>query len=55
MEQDTGSVTLMTVHNAKGLEFDVVMMTGMEDGTFPHSRSDTPESLEEERRCVTSA
>ncbi|MCB0881743.1 MAG: UvrD-helicase domain-containing protein [Thermoleophilia bacterium] len=50
VDQDTGAVTLMTVHNAKGLEFDVVMMTGMEDGTFPHSRSDTPEALEEERR-----
>ncbi len=50
VDQETGAVTLMTVHNAKGLEFDVVMMTGMEEGTFPHSRSDTPEALEEERR-----
>lgn len=50
VDQGTGAVTLMTVHNAKGLEFDVVVMTGMEDGTFPHVRSDTPESLEEERR-----
>ncbi|MCC6831641.1 MAG: UvrD-helicase domain-containing protein [Thermoleophilia bacterium] len=50
VDQGTGQVTLMTVHNAKGLEFDVVLMTGMEEGVFPHMRSDTPESLEEERR-----
>jgi DNA helicase-2/ATP-dependent DNA helicase PcrA len=43
-------VTLMTVHNAKGLEFDVVVMTGMEEGIFPHARADDPDSLEEERR-----
>jgi DNA helicase-2/ATP-dependent DNA helicase PcrA len=45
-----GQVTLMTVHNAKGLEFEVVVMTGMEEAVFPHVRSDTPEALEEERR-----
>ena len=44
-------VTLMTLHTAKGLEFPVVFLTGMEDGVFPHSRSvGDPEELEEERR-----
>ena len=50
---DTGVVTLMTLHTAKGLEFPVVFLTGLEDGVFPHSRSlgDQPE-LEEERRLA---
>ncbi|OKL50394.1 hypothetical protein BM477_02950 [Boudabousia marimammalium] len=50
---EAGQVTLMTVHTAKGLEFPVVFVTGLEDGTFPHSRSlsDTDE-LEEERRLA---
>jgi DNA helicase-2/ATP-dependent DNA helicase PcrA len=50
---DTGMVTLMTLHTAKGLEFPVVFLTGMEDGVFPHSRAlgDRPE-LEEERRLA---
>jgi DNA helicase-2/ATP-dependent DNA helicase PcrA len=50
---DGGVVTLMTLHTAKGLEFPVVFLTGLEDGVFPHSRSlgDLPE-LEEERRLA---
>jgi DNA helicase-2/ATP-dependent DNA helicase PcrA len=50
---DNGVVTLMTLHTAKGLEFPVVFLTGMEDGTFPHLRSlgDSKE-LEEERRLA---
>ena len=48
---DKEGVTLMTLHAAKGLEFDVVFMVGMEEGLFPHSRSFTsPAELEEERR-----
>jgi DNA helicase-2/ATP-dependent DNA helicase PcrA len=46
-------VTLMTLHTAKGLEFPVVFLTGMEDGTFPHVRAlGDPEELEEERRLA---
>lgn len=46
-------VTLMTLHTAKGLEFPVVFVTGLEDGTFPHQRTlSDPEQLEEERRLA---
>ena len=52
-EDAPGVVTLMTLHTAKGLEFPVVFLTGLEDGVFPHQRSlgDKPE-LEEERRLA---
>jgi DNA helicase-2/ATP-dependent DNA helicase PcrA len=44
-------VTLMTLHSAKGLEFQRVFLTGLEEGVFPHARStETTEELEEERR-----
>jgi len=45
-----GRVTLMTLHNAKGLEYDHVFVVGMEEGTFPHARSMDEQNLEEERR-----
>jgi DNA helicase II / ATP-dependent DNA helicase PcrA len=47
---DEGLVTLMTLHNAKGLEYPVVFIAGMEDGVFPHSRAIEEGGLEEERR-----
>ena len=47
------AVTLMTVHAAKGLEFDVIFVIGMEEGLFPHSRSMLDSAqLEEERRLA---
>ncbi len=50
-EERNNAVTLMTVHNAKGLEFPVVFLTGMEEEMFPHKFSiDTEEGIEEERR-----
>ena len=51
MEETDDSVTLMTLHSAKGLEFPVVFLVGMEDGIFPGSKSMfEPKDLEEERR-----
>jgi DNA helicase-2/ATP-dependent DNA helicase PcrA len=51
--QRDAPVTLMTVHSAKGLEFPLVFIAGLEDGLFPHSRSATdPAQLEEERRLA---
>ena len=49
-KDDEGLVTLMTLHNAKGLEYPVVFMIGCEEGVFPHSRSVDEGTLEEERR-----
>ena len=52
-DEEAGSVTLMTLHNAKGLEFPVVFIIGLEDGVFPHYRSmGEPAELEEERRLM---
>ena len=45
-------MTLMTLHNAKGLEFPIVFMIGCEDGVFPHSRALDEGALEEERRLA---
>ena len=48
---ERAQILLLTLHNAKGLEFPVVFITGLEDGLFPHARSlDVPQALEEERR-----
>jgi DNA helicase-2/ATP-dependent DNA helicase PcrA len=50
-DETSDAVTLMTLHNAKGLEFPIVFITGMEEGVFPHIRSLTEmQELEEERR-----
>jgi DNA helicase II / ATP-dependent DNA helicase PcrA len=49
---DEGLVTLMTIHNAKGLEYPVVFIAGMEEGVFPHSRALDEGALEEERRLA---
>ena len=52
-DEEEMAATLMTLHNAKGLEFPVVFIVGMEDGVFPHIRSlGSPEELEEERRLA---
>ncbi len=51
LDGPAGAVTLMTLHNAKGLEYPAVFMVGLEDGIFPHMRSlGDPAELEEERR-----
>jgi DNA helicase-2/ATP-dependent DNA helicase PcrA len=52
LREQQSLVTLMTLHNAKGLEFQAVFMIGMEEGVFPHSRSIEENSLEEERRLA---
>src|SRR5829696_4420031 len=51
-QDDEGLVTLMTMHNAKGLEYPIVFIIGMEDGVFPHSRALDEGALEEERRLA---
>ena len=48
----SGRVVLSTIHAAKGLEWQVVVVCGMEEGTFPSSHATTPEALEEERRLA---
>ncbi|HKH17631.1 MAG TPA: UvrD-helicase domain-containing protein [Solirubrobacteraceae bacterium] len=52
LRDDEGLVTLMTLHNAKGLEFPIVLIIGCEDGVFPHSRALDEGALEEERRLA---
>jgi superfamily I DNA/RNA helicase len=53
LDPDQSEVTLMTLHSAKGLEYPIVFLIGMEDGIFPHLRTLTePDQLEEERRLA---
>jgi DNA helicase-2/ATP-dependent DNA helicase PcrA len=53
LEEGAGAVTLMTLHNAKGLEYPAVFLAGLEDGIFPHMRTlGDPEEMEEERRLA---
>lgn len=52
-DEETESLTLMTLHSAKGLEFDIVFLTGLEEGIFPHNRSlNNISEMEEERRLM---
>jgi DNA helicase-2/ATP-dependent DNA helicase PcrA len=51
-QDDEGLVTLMTIHNAKGLEYPIVFIAGMEEGVFPHSRALDEGALDEERRLA---
>ena len=50
LKEDKNAVRLMTVHASKGLEFDCVFITGLEDGLFPHNSDDPGKDEEEERR-----
>ena len=53
LKDDSNAVTLMTVHSAKGLEYDNIFISGLEEGVFPHSRSLNDNSqMEEERRLM---
>jgi DNA helicase II / ATP-dependent DNA helicase PcrA len=52
LAEEGSRVTLMTLHNAKGLEFRAVFLIGMEEGVFPHARSIEEQGLEEERRLA---
>ena len=51
-EQRPDRISLMTLHSSKGLEFDRVIIAGVEAGYLPHSRSDVPDSEDEERRLL---